>query len=132
MPSGQSVNLLDGLKKGIVRTIIIKGASNYIRPSSYTIWIILGGALTHITGTASTFNVHALVGGSVKVLQSLKVAAASASGSYNLYSSAANAAEDGALSSPAWTPLLLNDETQLNFDGDATAYMTLQVLEYMP
>ena len=108
-----------------------------IKPPPQKAWIVLGGHISHVTGTISTFNVVEKYGaaGASQVRWMIKaIAAASASRNYPLFeirtdldvTTNSRVGDQAA----AWTPYIITPDLALYFDGAATAEARVQVLEF--
>lgn len=98
-------------------------------------WILLGGHVSHVTGTVSTFNVVERSPGLIVTRWYIKaIAAATASRNYPIFeirtdldvTTNSRVGDQAA----AWTPFIISPELSLYMDGAATAGAVCQVLEF--
>lgn len=123
--SERPVRLSDAFAEGYPRDIILRGASAQQSPSPGTAWLILSGFLEHITGTASILTAERVMhDGSLYPFFRTEIKAADASDDIPLFS---NTPESIA---SQFQIVVLRSSDQLCFTGDATALVTVRVLEW--
>lgn len=123
--SERPIRLSDAFTEGYPRDIILRGATSQQSPSVGTAWLILSGFLEHITGTASILTAERVMhDGSLYPYFRTEIKAADASDDVPLF----NATPETI--SSQFQIVILRSGDQLCFTGDATALVTVRVLEW--
>ena len=123
------IGLLKAFDKGYIRKILILTGEEK-KPPTGKHWLVLGGAILHVTGTISKACLH--YQGVVSTQPLRYVEAASTTGYYALFSTIADAGDndDTQAVQAQYSFVVLDELVELCFDGGTNSKLLVEVIEW--